>query len=258
MLKILIIANWKCNPTSAVEARNLFKAASEGIEDAKNVEVVICPPFVYLRNQELGSKNQGFKLGAQDCFWEQKGAYTGEVSPTMLKDLCCEYVIVGHSERRRYFGEDNDTINRKLKAALEAKLKPILCVGERHEEKEQMKEIVEMQLRECLKDINPTHLAKIIIVYEPVWAISSEQGDYCPPEYAFGAGLIIKRFINNNYGKSAAVEVKIIYGGSVDSKDAVSYIKEAKMDGVLVGRASLSGGEFVKIISSIAAISNFS
>ena len=257
MNKSLIVANWKCNPTSKVEAFNLFKAANDAIEDAKSVEVVICPPYVQISDirHQMPEKGGLIKLGAQDCFWEQKGAYTGEVSPAMLKDMGCEYVIVGHSERRQYFNESDEIVNKKLKAASDGKLKPIVCIGEKEEEKEIVKEILQKQLGECLRDLSASQAAKIVIAYEPVWAIGT--GNFCLPEDAFSACLIIKRFLMNLFGKNTADNIRILYGGSVDGKNAAQYVKEAKMDGLLVGGASLNGGEFGKIISSIATISNF-
>ncbi|MBI4836932.1 MAG: triose-phosphate isomerase [Candidatus Portnoybacteria bacterium] len=252
MNKILIIANWKCNPVSVVEARNLLEYANGAARNAKNAEVIICLPFVFLSDQ----KNQGLgiALGAQDCFWEQKGAYTGEVSPAMLKNLECKYVIVGHSERRKYFGESGEIINKKIKAALSAGLKPIFCVGEKHDEKEIIKEVLEKQLFEGLVEVTASKITDLIIAYEPVWAISSEEGEYCSPEYAFSARLIIKKFLLKEYDKTVVDKIRIIYGGSVDSKDAISYIKEGKMAGVLVGKASLNAMEFGKIIKSVDKI----
>lgn len=248
----LIIANWKMNPQLPKEAMKLFAAAEENSKGAKNVEVVICPPFVFLDRKML----KGVKLGAQNCLWEQKGPYTGEVSPAMLRNIGCEYVILGHSERRQYFGETDETVNKKLKASLMARLKPILCIGEKADEKEQMKSILEGQLKGCLEGIKQNQIANIVFVYEPVWAISTSGNEFCSPDYAFSAGLLIRKFLLDKYGKYAGKKSKIIYGGSVDAKEknAVMYIEEAKMDGVLVGAASLKAEEFGKIIKSVAKL----
>ncbi len=251
-MKYLIIANWKCNPVSAVEAKNLFKSANGAARNAKNAEVVICPPFVYL--SDLKKQGLDVVLGSQDCFWEPKGAYTGEVSAQMLKNLWCKYVIIGHSERRKYFNETNESINKKLKAVFEAGLKPIFCVGEKHDEKEIIKEVLEKQLSEGLANVPASKITDLIIAYEPVWAISSEEGKYCSPEYAFSASLIIKKFLLKGYDKTVIDKIRIIYGGSVGSNDAVSYIKEGRMAGTLVGKASLNAAEFGKIVSSIAGL----
>lgn len=261
MQKIMVIANWKCNPATLKEAARLFDAVEEKIKNIKNaqgIEVVICAPSVFLSCFKLGSPSGRAKIGAQDCFWENKGPYTGEVSPAMLKSVNCDYVILGHSKRRELFSETDEIINLKLKAAIAARLKPILCIGEKMEEREQAKDVIEQQLRNCLKDISKGQVANIIIVYEPVWAIStSDNREDCTPDEAFSSSLMIRKYLINLYDKYTANKIKIVYGGSVDSSDAVSYIKEAKMDGVLVGAASLKADEFGKIISSIAAISNF-
>lgn len=254
----LIIANWKCNPQTLKEAQRFFAAAEENVksvENVKNIEVVICAPFSYIQN--LKSNVQNLIVGAQDCFWEQKGPYTGEVSPPMLKSVGCEYVILGHSERRQYFNETDEIINKKIKMALASRLKPILCVGEKENEREETKQVIENQIKECLKGIDKNQVPQIIFVYEPVWAISTTANSKdCAVNEAFSSGLMIKKMLINLCDKQTADRVKIIYGGSVDSSDAVSYIKEAKMDGVLVGAASLNANEFGKIIKSVAEISN--
>lgn len=253
MKKNIVIANWKCNPQTLKDAKQLFEAAEENSMGMKNAEIVICPPFVFLGSF---SSKKNIKLGAQNCFWEQRGPYTGEVSPAMLKDIGCEYVILGHSEQRENFGETDETINKKLKAALFAHLKPILCIGEKEADREQMKSVVENQLSGCLNDIKQGQIPNIIFVYEPVWAISTSGGQFCSPDDAFSAGLLIRKFLMDHYGKYTGNKVKVIYGGSVDAKEksAVMYIKEAKMDGVLVGAASLKANEFGKIIKSVAGI----
>lgn len=274
MEKILMVANWKMNPTTIEEAKLLFDVVEKGLKDVnKNVEVVICPPFVWLGSlaarpfdlaqgkiysgeeksktsfgTQLSKTSFGVQLGAQDCFWEQNGAFTGEISPLMLKNLGCQYVIIGHSERRQYFNENNEIINKKIKAALKARLKPIFCLGEKEEEREQIKEILENQLKEGLKEISPGQITNLVIAYEPVWAISTENGKYCSTDDALSAYLMIKKFLTNHYSRSLAERVKILYGGSVDSSNAVSYIKEAKMDGLLVGGASLNASQFIKIV----------
>ena len=251
--KKFVIANWKCNPQTSKEAQRLFSEAGENAANVKNLEVIICAPFAYIQN--LKSNIQNLSVGAQDCFWEQKGPYTGEVSPSMLKDAGCEYVILGHSERRKDFGETGEIINKKIKAALAARLKPILCIGEKAEERERIKEAVAGQIKNCLAGVEQNQIKNIIIVYEPVWAISTTANSKdCPPEEAFSASLMIKKMLIDLYGKSIGEKIKIIYGGSVDSKDAASYVKEAKVDGVLVGAASLNANEFGKIISSVAEL----
>ncbi len=223
-MKKLIIANWKCNPKTLAEAKRLFN-------NVKKTKAVICPPFVYLTEF-----NYKF-LGAQNCHWEESGPYTGEVSPNMLKSLRCKYVIVGHSERRAYFHETDETINKKLKAALGAGLIPVLCIGEKKGEDANL--VVENQLFHDLNGISEKDRDKIIIAYEPVWAISTSGGEICSAEYA----KKMLDFIKQRFGG------KIIYGGSVDSKIIKNYL-EVGYQGALVGGASLKADEFIKTVKN--------
>lgn len=220
-MKRLIIANWKCNPKTLAEAKKLFNAV-------KKTKAIICPPFVYL---------SVFKykfLGAQDCYY-QSGPYTGEISPEMLKDLGCKYVIIGHSERRIHFRETDEVINKKLKAALYANLIPVLCIGEK--KGESAEKIISNQLKKDLRGIPKKDLRKIIIAYEPVWAIGT--GNFCFPEKAKEIIKYIRTKTDN----------LIIYGGSVNKKIAADYIKVG-FDGFLVGGASLDAEEFKKIVKN--------
>ena len=245
LMEKLIIGNWKCNPTSLNEAKKLFNLAKRGIKKIKNVEVVICPPFSYLSLiSSFLVPRSSFKLGAQNCFWEEKGAFTGEISPLMLKDLGCKYVIVGHSERRT-LGETDEIINKKLKAVLKAKLTPILCIGETAKERKKGKtfKVLRKQIKTALnfpkyEILNTKYL---IVAYEPVWAIGT--GKPCGIEEAREVRLFIKSILKN---------VPVLYGGSVTSKNGKDYLKEANFDGLLVGGASLKAKEFVKIIKSIS------
>jgi len=234
-MKPLVIANWKMNPRTYKEAEKLFNAVKKGIKQSESEVIFAIPyPYLYMGNSKFEARNP--KLGAQDCFWELSGPYTGEVSPQMLKSLGVEYVIIGHSERRSYFGETDEMINKKLKAALAAELIPILCIGEK--KGEDAKEIVTNQLDKNLSGIADT--SKIILAYEPVWAISTSGGEICSPEYA----KTMLEFIKQRFSG------KIIYGGSVDSKISAGYIK-AGFDGLLVGNASLDAEEFIRIVNSI-------
>lgn len=243
----IIIANWKMNPLSAKDAKALFYAVSDGARKFKNIETIICPPFPFV---SLFSGTRSVKLGAQDLFWELQGAYTGEVSGKMLKDVGCDYVIVGHSERRQYAGESDELINAKLKTALKCNLTPVLCIGERTGE--EIGEILGRQLKECLKEISKSQITDIIIAYEPVWAIStSADVKVCLPDDALSAKLLIKKILTGLYGRFLADKVAIIYGGSVDSKNAADYIKESQTQGLLVGGASLEAEEFIKIVEAV-------
>ena len=245
-MKPIVIANWKLNPQSQREVKDLFNALKEGLEGMKGVETVICPPFVYLA--ELQAINKGLLLGGQDCFWEEGGAFTGEISATQLRDLGCEYVIIGHSERRHYFGETGAVINKKIKAALRTGLKVIFCVGETQAEHDQgeVQKIVAQQLQQGLEGVAENQLKNILVAYEPVWAIGS--GNACSSQEAQEIGQFLKEIIQKLYSQ----EVAVLYGGSVTSENAKDYIAQGKINGLLVGGASLVADEFVKIIKSIA------
>jgi len=230
-MKPLIIANWKMNPVSQKEAENIFKGIRKGIKKVKS-EVVVCPPFIYL------SELNGITLGAQDVFFMDNGAFTGEISAEMLKNLGVEYVIIGHSERRRYFGETDEIIRKKISKASQFGLKVIFCCGETIEEKTAGKkeEILKRQITKGLSRINDN----INIVYEPVWAIGT--GNNCGVEEA-------KETINF-IRKIAGGAVRVLYGGSVKSENSGEYIKSSGANGLLVGGASLDAEEFVKIVKS--------
>ena len=216
----------------------------------KNTEIVVCPPFVHIESfvKSVGKK---VRIGSQNIFWEEKGAYTGETSPVMLKNIKAQYAIIGHSERRRYFGETNETINLKLKSALRAGLTPIFCVGETKEEKgmDMTMDVIVRQIQEGLKDISRVLIEKIVIVYEPVWAVGS---DVIPTSNEImGAKLLIRKILTEKYGAKYVEKIRVIYGGSVNAKWAKQVCVDPEMDGVLVGRESLVPHEFVKIASII-------
>lgn len=253
-MKPLIVANWKCNPIGLKEMKKLFDSISKGIKNNKGVEVVVCPPFVYLPIlRACISNRQGGKLalGGQDCFWEEKGAFTGEISPTMLKNLGCEYVIIGHSERRKYLKETDEMVNKKLKAAIIAGLKPILCVGSKKRGEEGNKEI-KIQLEKALAGIKKSDIKNIIFTFEPIWAISTtKESIVATPENTKEGEIFLRRNLAKLFSKTIAQKAKIIYGGSVDSKNIEGFIKKAKMDGVLIGAASLRPDDFVVAIKEI-------
>jgi len=262
--KPLIIANWKMNPVSLKEAKYLFETVRNEVKKIKNkeVEIIFCPPFVWLDGlkssfgKSAKLKTQ-IKLGAQNTFWESKGAYTGEISPLMLKYLGCRYVIIGHSERRQYLGETDEVINQKIKTALRCGLKPILCVGEKERKdletssgtNQDINLMVGQQLEKNLQDISVAKILDIVIAYEPVWAIGT--ADPCSSDQAMKAALFIRKVLTNLYRRNIAEQVKILYGGSVTSQIASEYVKGAGMDGLLIGGASLNVSEFVKIIEEV-------
>ncbi len=244
-MKSLIIANWKMNPENAKEAKAIFDAIKKGSASArKAVDVVICPPYVYL------PLLRGLTLGAQDCFWEEKGPYTGEISASMLKNMDIKYVILGHSERRKNFKEIDAEINKKVKRVAGLSLSPVLCVGETKEEKEQGKksQIIINQLEKGLEKVTREQAKNLIIAYEPVWAIGT--GDNCSADETMSSILLIRQTLFKIYNREIADKIKILYGGSVNGKNSEKYIKEAGANGLLVGGASLNADEFVKIIKS--------
>ena len=224
----LIIANWKMNPNTLDKAKELFDSIEKGVKGLE-ADVIICPSFGHL-------SLSGLKKGAQNCHFEQKGAYTGEMSVQMLKDLGCQYVIVGHSERRTHFSETNELINKKIQAVLDAKLIPIFCIGETEQERkdDQVKQVLQEQIESGLKGISFSG----IIAYEPVWAIGT--GNACDVEEAKRMKELISKIIPSG--------IPLLYGGSANSKNTEGYIKEAGFAGLLVGGASLKPDEFVKMV----------
>lgn len=224
-MKPLIVANWKCNPVTIKEAKQLFNSVAKGIKNIKNVETVICPPFVYLPILKQKTKGFSFALsfGGQSCFWEEKGAFTGEISPKMLKDLGVKYVIIGHSERRKYLKETDEMINKKTKAVLLLGLKPILCIENLS------------QLKAGLRGISE----KVIIAYEPVFAIGT--GKPCS-------------IVRAKKMRKSIKYPRVLYGGSVNSQNAKNYILEGGFQGLLIGGVSLNSQEFLKMIRDIEKI----
>jgi len=242
----LIIANWKMNPKTSKEAGELFLAIKEGIKSIKELEIVICPPFLWLK--EFAKEAHSIKIGGQNCHWEAGGAFTGEISAQMLSAAGADYVILGHSERRHFLGETDDIINSKIKAALKAKLRPILCVGEN--KGEEMHIVLETQLMGALKDLSINQIKNLVIAYEPVWAVFSDEAS--SPDSALSANLFIKKILTKLYSRFLADRTPVVYGGSVNAKNAVDYILKSQMQGLLVGGASLESAEFSKIIQNVS------
>ena len=253
-MRIPIIAgNWKMN-TTLPEARSLIGELREALKGIKGVEKVICPPFISLALARELIEGTDIKLGAQNMYFEERGAYTGEISPLMLSELC-EYVILGHSERRGYFGEDDKLINKKVRAAISFGLKPILCVGERLEERDagRTEEVIARQVREGLRDLNS--LPGLVIAYEPVWAIGT--GRPATGEEANRVSRLIRSLVAELYGDEAAGELRIQYGGSVTEANIAEFISQPEIDGALVGGASLRAEKFTSIIEQTAKIKGY-
>ena len=244
----LIAANWKMNPNSLDDALDLVRGVmSVARGQADRVEVAIFPPFPWLVPVSDLLVESGVKLGAQDCFWEMSGAYTGEVSPAMLKGLC-QWVIVGHSERRLFLAETDEMIAKKTAAGLSAELGVILCVGELldHYDEGRSDEIVSAQVRADLANCSADDSARLVIAYEPVWAIGS--GRNADPEHAYKTMRLIRKIVGEMIGAGAARKVRILYGGSVKANNVQQYVELPLCDGVLVGGASLDPQEFTQIV----------
>lgn len=242
-MKKIIVANLKMNLASVAETRRLLAAIGKASRRLKAVEAVFCPPFVFLG----GLKDGGVKLGAQDVFWEVSGAYTGEISPTMLKKLGVKYVIIGHSERRENLGETDEMVNKKVKAALQVGLKVILCVGEKIREDGVMPPIVKEELTRDLDGITRKLARNLIIAYEPIWAIGTGKTDN--PKNLVGIVIYIRRILFDFYGRMA-YDMPILYGGSVNEKNAGEFLSAKGVGGLLVGGASLDSKKFIKIMSA--------
>jgi triosephosphate isomerase len=249
MRKKFVAGNWKMYTTTA-KAKQLAGDVVKGLAGDDRVTVAVCPPFPYLNAVAGVVAGSPVALGAQNCYFEKEGAFTGEVSPAMLLDLGCQYAILGHSERRRKpeFAESDALINRKAKAALAAGLRVILCIGETIEEREAGKTeaVLDTQVTGSLKDIAAADLAKLVLAYEPVWAIGT--GRNATPEQAQEAHAFVRRRIGHLYSASAAEAMVIQYGGSVKPDNAATLLKQPDVDGALVGGASLQADHFLAII----------
>lgn len=247
----LVAANWKMNKT-VEEARSLVYAMSARLREIKGVEQVLCPPFTSLLAVHALLEGSGLGLGAQNMYWEEKGAYTGEISPVMVKELC-QYVIIGHSERRTYFGESDASVNKKVKAALANGLVPVVCIGETLAENEAGKtsEVLIRQTMDGLKDIPTEQAGAIVIAYEPVWAIGTGRASSGIQANAVVADVIRPALIAL-FGTEIAQATRVLYGGSVTAANAAEFFGQPEIDGALVGGASLKPAEFIKIVEAAA------
>ncbi len=247
MRKKVIAGNWKMNKLPN-EAMEFISELAPLIKNAES-EVVLCVPYTDLFYSLLHTQDTNIKIGAQNMHYEEKGAYTGEISGEMLKSIGVEYVIIGHSERRAYYGETDETVNKKLKKALSLGLKPIVCVGESLEQREKgsAKDIVTMQTKLALEGLKNDEVEKTIIAYEPIWAIGT--GKTATKEDANETIKWIREKIEEIYGKNVAERVIIQYGGSVKSSNAKDLFEMSDIDGGLVGGASLDAQEFAKIVN---------
>lgn len=231
------------------EALYLVEELDKSVGQILDKDIVVCPPFTSLYPVGKFLEKKRIKLGAQDLHWEEKGAYTGEVSAEMLKDAGCQYVIIGHSERRGYFGETDETVNLKVKTAVNYGLLPIICVGETLEQRERglTRNIVIDQTRKALKDITPTQGVNIAIAYEPIWAIGTGKTD-TPAEANETIG-IIRSTLTDLFTYEVSQKIRILYGGSVKPENIDGFMKESEIDGALVGGASLNPESFTRIVN---------
>ncbi len=246
-----IVGNWKMHG-SLSETHTLLGQLTEAGASFERVEIVVCPPFtaLFVAKQEL--EHSRIKLGAQNCYIGSDGAFTGEISPSMLVDMGCEYVILGHSERRQFFGETDELVARKIFAALEAALTPIVCIGETEEQREsnQSESVLSRQIGQSLSKITSAEAGKLIIAYEPIWAIGT--GKTATPRQAQQTHAFIRAELRKKFG-SVANDMRILYGGSIKPENAEALFREPDIDGGLVGGASLNATSFLSIIEAAGA-----
>ncbi|NCD31858.1 MAG: triose-phosphate isomerase [Spartobacteria bacterium] len=249
MRKTIIAGNWKMNKTIA-DAVALIEDLKKVLPAAPKADVVVCPVFTALKSVSDAAKGSAIKVGGQDLYWEKSGAFTGEISWDMLKDAGCDYVIIGHSERRQFFGETDETVNKKTKAALANGLIPIVCVGEMLEDREagNTEKVVEAQVRGGLVDISAEDMEKIVIAYEPVWAIGT--GKVATPQQAQDVHAFTRGILADMFSAEVADKVRIQYGGSMKAENAKELLSQPDIDGGLIGGAALKADSFVAIINA--------
>ncbi len=250
--KPIIAGNWKLNKTikEAVELVTLLKRS---IRETGSVDVVVCPPFTAISDLSEILMDSDIKIGAQDLYWEEKGAFTGEVSASLLKDAGASYVVIGHSERRQFFHETHETVNKKTRAALKAGLIPIVCVGEMlaEREKNQTLAVLEAQLKGAFEGFTSQDMATVILAYEPVWAIGT--GKVATPAQAEEAHAFIRQWIGKRFDADTASRTRIQYGGSVKADNIAELMRQEDIDGALVGGASLEAQSFSDIVKNTCA-----
>lgn len=250
MRRKVVAGNWKMNKDLSGTIELISAIKNELSKSETSTEVIVCPPFTSLESANTVLKGSSIKLGAQNMHYEDNGAFTGEISAEMLKSVGCQYVILGHSERRTLFGESNEMINKKIKKAVSAGLKPIFCVGETLEERESgsTEKVVETQIREGLSGLSETELSELIIAYEPVWAIGT--GKTATPQQAQDVHQFIRNLISELFSSNFADKLVIQYGGSVKPDNAAELFSQPDIDGGLIGGASLKADAFLAIVNS--------
>jgi triosephosphate isomerase (TIM) len=247
----LVVANWKMSPETLGDAKKVFNGARISAKGLKNTDVVICPPFPFLQPLSKLNYPKNMFLGSQNIFSETKGAFTGEVSVEMIKDLGAKFVITGHSERRA-MGESNEIVRKKMQIAFDADLTPILCIGEKDRNHEGTHlEFIRNQIKECLTGLSKKNLIGIIIAYEPIWAIGRSYKEAMSPTDIHETVLFIKKIIGEFFGRDIAAGCKILYGGSVEAENANAIVEYGNADGFLVGHASLNPLQFSSILKAV-------
>lgn len=251
MRKPFIAGNWKMN-NDAKFSEELAAGLANALKDVTTVDIAVCPAFVYLQTVANALGNSNIKVGSQDVYFESNGAFTGEISTEMLKDVCCSYAIIGHSERRHVIGETDDLINKKLLAVLKSGILPILCVGELLEEREAEKttEVVTTQIKAGLASVSPEEMLNVTVAYEPVWAIGT--GKTATAEQAQEVHAMIRNLLAEMYDADTAQKIRIQYGGSAKPANTAELMANADVDGLLVGGASLKVDDFAAMINTIA------
>jgi triosephosphate isomerase len=247
--RIIIAGNWKMNKNIG-ESIDLANSIKRLLYDVEEMEIVVCPPFTSLSDVNEITMETNIKLGAQDVYWEREGAFTGEVSAAMLKNVGCEYCIIGHSERRQFFGETNETVNKKLKSLLKENIRPIVCVGEKLEERKSGRtfDVIKDHVINSLAGISKEEMSRTVIAYEPVWAIGT--GVNATKEQAEEAHKYIRTLLGQMHGDEVAKSVRIQYGGSVKPENIKELISQEDVDGALVGGASLKADSFVQLVKN--------
>jgi triosephosphate isomerase (TIM) len=247
MRKPIIAGNWKMHKTIA-EAVEFVNDIKDKVNNT-DVEAVICAPFTLLKDLKEATKGTNIKIGAQNMHYEDKGAFTGEVSAPMLNELNIDYVVLGHSERRQYFNETNETVNKKVLKALEAGIDPILCIGETLEEREadKTKDVCRVQVEKALENVSKDDMKKVVIAYEPIWAIGT--GKTATAEQANDVIAYVREVVKGLYGEEISEEVRIQYGGSVKPSNVAEIMNQSDIDGALVGGASLQPADFTELVN---------
>jgi triosephosphate isomerase (TIM) len=248
MRRPIIAGNWKMYKTLK-DGQELVVALRRELFKVENVDIVVCPPFTLLAYLTDALESSNIAVGAQDLYWQDEGAFTGEISPVMLKDAGCKYVIIGHSERRQFFDETNENVNKKIKASLKHGLTPIICVGENRQERESNEtfKVIEAHIKGGLVDISAEDLFKTVIAYEPVWAIGT--GLTATPEQAQEVHKFIRDLLKKMYQEEISSQIRIQYGGSVKPENIAELISKPDVDGALVGGASLKADTFTQIVT---------